>query len=135
MTQLVQGLAQDRIDYIQLQQQLEFQRTFLLTRDTEQLSALSQQLLYTYQVLSERAVQRQRQLRELNVSADKEGMYSLFQRLSIVQRQKVSALLSDLECQVQRTHALNERNGMVLHMQQDIMDNIINADRPDAFLY
>lgn len=135
MTQLVQGIALDRTDYIQLQQQLETQRTFLLARDTEQLNALNQQLLHTYRALSERAAQRQRHLCELNVSADKEGLYSLFQRLPVELRQKVSALWNDLERQVQRTHALNERNGMVLHMQQDIMDNIVNADRPDAFLY
>lgn len=135
MTLLVQGIAQDRQDYVRLQQQLETQRVLLLARDIAQLTAINQQLMDIYQALSQRAAERQSQLRALNVSADKQGLFSLFRRLPPEKLTKVSALWEDLEQQTRRCQQLNERNGMVLHMQQDIMENIVNADRPDAFLY
>lgn len=135
MTLLVQGIAQDRQDYLHLQQQLETQRVLLLTRDNAQLETVNQQLMHTYQALSQRATERQTQLRALQVSADKQGLFTLFRRLPPEQQRKVSALWDDLEQQTRRCHQLNERNGMVLHMQQELMENIVNADRPDAFLY
>lgn len=135
MTLLVKGIAEDRQDYLQLQQKLGTQRLLLLLRDSARLETVNQQLMDIYQALSARATGRQTLLRELNVSADKQGLFSLLQRLPPEQFKKVSALWDDLELQARRCQQLNERNGMVLHMQQDILDNIVNADRPDAFLY
>lgn len=135
MTLLVQGIAQDRNAYLKLQQQLEEQRVLLLARNTEQLTILNRQLLESYQALSLSAAQREEQLRALNVSADKQGLFSLFRRLSPEKLQKVTALWDDFEHQARRCQQLNERNGMVLNMQLSIMENINNADRPDAFLY
>lgn len=135
MTLLVKGIAEDRQDYLQLQQKLETQRLLLLLRDSARLETANQHLMDIYQALSARATGRQMLLRELNVSADKQGLFSLLQRLPPELFKKVSALWDDLELQARRCQQLNERNGMVLHMQQDILDNIVNADRPDAFLY
>lgn len=135
MSLLVQGIVQDRQDYQQLRQLLENQRAQLLARDAAQLGGVSQQLMDTYQTLSQRAAQRQQLLSALQVSVDKQGLLGLFDRLPDAPRRKVNALWESLESLARECQQLNDRNGMVLHMQQEIMGNIVNADRPDAFLY
>lgn len=135
LTLLVQGMAQDRQSYQQLRQLLDDQRTLLLARDAVKLIGLNEALMEHYQILSASASQRQQLLRALKVNPDKPGLMGLFARLPEDQRVKVSALWASLENLASECQHLNERNGIVLHMQQEIMGHLVNADRPDAFLY
>lgn len=135
MTALLQDLVQDRQRYISLKNLLEEQRTLLLERNIEQLSRVNQELMHIYQQLADSATVRQQSLQALGFSADKAGLRQFIQRLPEQHQGKINALWDDLQRHAQLCQQLNERNGMVLHMQQQVMENVVNAGQPAEWLY
>ncbi|MGB7800228.1 flagellar export chaperone FlgN [Buttiauxella sp.] len=135
MTALLQGMVQDRQRYITLKNLLEQQRTLLLERNSEQLEVANQELMQNYQLLADSAAVRQQTLQTLGFSADKAGLRQFIQRLPEQHRGKINALWEDLQRHARHCQQLNERNGMVLHMQQQIMENVVNAGQPAQWLY
>lgn len=135
MTALLQDMVQDRLRYIMLKNLLEEQRTLLLERNSEQLSRVNQELMQIYQQLTDSATSRQQSLQTLGFSADKAGLRQFIQRLPEQHQGKISALWDDLQRHAQLCQQLNERNGMVLHMQQQVMENVVNAGQPADWLY
>lgn len=135
MTALLQDMVQDRLRYIMLKNLLEEQRTLLLERNSEQLSRVNQELMQIYQQLTNSATSRQQSLQTLGFSADKAGLRQFIQRLPEQHQGKISALWEDLQRHAQLCQQLNERNGMVLHMQQQVMENVVNAGQPADWLY
>lgn len=135
MTALLQDMVQDRQRYITLKNLLEEQRTLLLERNSEQLSRVNQELMQIYQQLTDSATSRQQSLQTLGFSADKAGLRQFIQRLPVQHQGKISALWEDLQRHAQLCQQLNERNGMVLHMQQQVMENVVNAGQPADWLY
>ncbi len=135
MTALLQDMVQDRLRYIMLKNLLEEQRTLLLERNSEQLSRVNQELMQIYQQLTDSATSRQQSLQTLGFSADKAGLRQFIQRLPEQHQGKISALWEDLQRHAQLCQQLNERNGMVLHMQQQVMENVVNAGQPADWLY
>lgn len=135
MTALLQDLVQDRQRYIKLKDLLEEQRTLLLERNSEQLDLVNKELMQIYQQLADSATVRQQSLQTLGFSADKAGLRQFIQRLPQQHQGKINALWEDLQRHAQLCQQLNERNGMVLHMQQQIMENVVNAGQPADWLY
>lgn len=135
MTALLQDMVQDRLRYIMLKNLLEEQRMLLLERNSEQLSRVNQELMQIYQQLTDSATSRQQSLQTLGFSADKAGLRQFIQRLPEQHQGKISALWEDLQRHAQLCQQLNERNGMVLHMQQQVMENVVNAGQPADWLY
>lgn len=135
MTALLQDMVQDRQLYISLKNLLEEQRMLLLERNSEQLSRVNQELMQIYQQLTNSATSRQQSLQTLGFSADKAGLRQFIQRLPEQHQGKISALWEDLQRHAQLCQQLNERNGMVLHMQQQVMENVVNAGQPADWLY
>lgn len=135
MTALLQDLVQDRQRYIKLKDLLEEQRTLLLERNSEQLDLVNKELMQIYQQLADSATVRQQSLQTLGFSADKTGLRQFIQRLPQQHQGKINALWEDLQRHAQLCQQLNERNGMVLHMQQQIMENVVNAGQPADWLY
>jgi flagella synthesis protein FlgN len=135
MTALLQDMVQDRQLYISLKNLLEEQRMLLLERNSEQLSRVNQELMQIYQQLTDSATSRQQSLQTLGFSADKAGLRQFIQRLPEQHQGKISALWEDLQRHAQLCQQLNERNGMVLHMQQQVMENVVNAGQPADWLY
>ncbi len=135
MTALLQDMVQDRQRYISLKNLLEEQRTLLLERNSEQLNRVNQELMQIYQLLADSATARQQSLQTLGFSADKAGLRQFIQRLPEQHQGKISALWEDLQRHAQLCQQLNERNGMVLHMQQQVMENVVNAGQPADWLY
>ena len=135
MTALLQDMVQDRLRYIMLKNLLEEQRMLLLERNSEQLSRVNQELMQIYQQLTNSATSRQQSLQTLGFSADKAGLRQFIQRLPEQHQGKISALWEDLQRHAQLCQQLNERNGMVLHMQQQVMENVVNAGQPADWLY
>lgn len=135
MTALLQDMVQDRQRYISLKNLLEEQRTLLLERNSEQLNRVNQELMQIYQLLADSATARQQSLQTLGFSADKAGLRQFILRLPEQHQGKISALWEDLQRHAQLCQQLNERNGMVLHMQQQVMENVVNAGQPADWLY
>lgn len=135
MTALLQDMVQDRQRYITLKNLLEAQRSLLLERNSEQLSLVNQELMQIYHPLAQSATVRQQSLQILGFSADKAGLRQFILHLPEQHRGKINALWEDLQHHAQLCHQLNERNGMVLHMQQQIMENVVNASQPADWLY
>lgn len=135
MTALLQDMVQDRQRYISLKNLLEEQRTLLLERNSEQLNRVNQELMQIYQLLADSATARQQSLQTLGFSADKAGLQQFILRLPEQHQGKISALWEDLQRHAQLCQQLNERNGMVLHMQQQVMENVVNAGQPADWLY
>lgn len=135
MTALLQDMVQDRLRYIMLKNLLEEQRMLLLERNSEKLETMSEQLIDIYISLSESAERRAATLVSLGVTASIEGVNKLFSHLDEEKKNKISVLLNDLHQQAKTCQLLNERNGMVLQMQADIVANIINNAETDSGIY
>ncbi|WP_167467289.1 flagellar export chaperone FlgN [Buttiauxella warmboldiae] len=135
MTALLQDMVQDRQRYISLKNLLEEQRTLLLERDSEQLEKMSKQLLEIYNLLSESAERRTSTLLSLGVTASVEGLNKLFSHLDEDKKDKISVLLQDIQHQAKTCQLLNERNGMVLQMQADIIANLVNNSEAGSGIY
>lgn len=135
MTALLQDMVQDRQRYITLKNLLEEQRTLLLERNSEQLSRVNLELMEIYQQLTDCAATRQQSLQTLGFSADKAGLQQFIERLPQQHQGKISALWEDLQRNAELCQQLNERNGMVLHMQRQIMENVSQASEPADWIY
>lgn len=132
---LIQDIVSDRKIYIELIALLEQQRTLIVAHNAADLSTLNEKLVAHYQRLTESAQKRHQILQSLGVPGGCKGIADLFARLPEQHQSKVNALWLDLEQQAKRCKDINERNGIMLHMQQDILNNLLNADQPEAYLY
>lgn len=132
---LIQDIVSDRKIYIELIGQLEKQRAYIIARNADDLSTLNHELVENHQRLTESAQKRHDILQSLGVAGGRKGITDLFARLPEQHQPKVNALWADLEQQARRCKEINERNGVMLHMQQDIVNNLINVAQPEAYLY
>lgn len=135
INRLIQDIVQDRKNYISLGALLEQQRQTFMKHDAPALDALNEQLLTEYQRLQYSANVRQQTLQQLGLTADNQGLQTLFTRLPAPHREKAAALWGDLQQRATRCKQLNERNGMLLNMQQELMSDLLNAGESGAFLY
>ncbi len=132
---LLQGMVDDRQRYLMLTDVLATQRQQLLSRDTAGLAVTNTHLMAIYRALSESASQRQDDLKALGVSPDGEGVEKLITLLPVAHQAKVSALWQELQTHASSCLQHNDRNGAVLTMQQNILDNMSVASEPDRWLY
>lgn len=133
--QLIQDMIGDRQYYVELNQLLEQQRLLIVARRTAELDAVNTRMIEIYQHLSQSSQQRHSLLQKLGVSAGPQGIKALFNRLPAPHQHKVNALWEDLEQQAKRCKTVNEGNGMLLTMQQEIIENLINTSEPENWLY
>lgn len=132
---LLQGMVRDRQRYLQLTELLDTQRQKLLSRDNAGLAVVNTQLMAIYHELSASAAQRQADLVALGVAPDGTGMESLITLLHSAHQAQVTTLWQELQAHASACLQHNERNGAVLHMQQNILDNMSAASDPDRWLY
>lgn len=135
LKQLISDIATDRQSYIELNQLLEQQRQLIITRQTTELEALNGQLISIYQHLAQRGQQRYALLQQLGVTATARGIQMLISRLPASHQTKVNALWQDLQQQTLQAKNINEGNGALLSMQQEILQNLINSNGPENGLY
>lgn len=133
--QLISDMITDRQHYIALNELLEQQRLLIIARNSTELDAVNEQLIGIYQHLSQSGQQRYALLQQLGVPSGALGIKALFARLPVTHKTQVSALWDSLEAQATRCKTLNEGNGTLLGMQQDILQNLINANEPENWLY
>lgn len=133
--QLIGDMITDRQYYIALNELLEQQRLLIIARKVTELDAVNQQLIEIYQHLSLSGQQRHALLQQLGVPSGPQGIKALFARLPVTHKTKVNALWDSLEVQATRSKNLNESNGTLLGMQQEILQNLMNASEPENWLY
>lgn len=133
--QLIQGMVGDRQYYIELNQLLDQQRLFIIARHTAELNAVNTRIVEIYQHLSQSDKQRHSLLQQLGLSANSQSIKTLLAKLPVTHQSKVNALWEDLGQQATRCKSINEGNGMLLSMQQDILENLLNTSEPGNWLY
>lgn len=132
---VIQGLAVDRKRYLALNELLAEQRQHIIARDAAALDAINAQIMALYHQLTQNSQQRYQLLDELGIQASSLGMLSLIARLPNEHKQKVGALWGDLQQQAAACQASNDANGALMHMQQDILVNLLNIGEPENWLY
>ncbi|MTH46156.1 flagellar protein FlgN [Intestinirhabdus alba] len=132
---LIQDMAEDRRHYLALNELLLRQREYIIARRTAELTALNEQIMGCYQTLSQHSQRRYRLLNQLGISASAEGIQRLIARLPASHQKTVAALWQSLQQQAERCHAANERNAVLMNMQQEILTNLLNASEPENWLY
>lgn len=133
--QLIEDMIADRKHYTELNALLEQQRQLIVGRKAAELDELNSRLIQTYQSLAASSQQRYSTLAALGVPAGPQGIKALFSRLPESHKSRVFALWEDLETQATQCKATNEGNGLLLGMQQEILENLVNSGEPENWLY
>jgi flagellar biosynthesis protein FlgN len=132
---VIQGLAEDRQHYLDLQGLLAEQREHIVVRNSASLDQVNAQIMERFQQLTHNSQQRYRGLNELGIQASAYGMQSLIARLPVPHKEKVGALWQELQQLATACQASNEANGALMHMQQEILLNLLNVGEPENWLY
>lgn len=132
---VIQGLAVDRQRYLTLSELLAEQRQHIITRNAAALDAVNAQIMALYHQLTHNSQQRYQLLADLGIQASGLGMQSLIARLPAGHKSRVGALWHDLQQQAAACQASNDANGALMHMQQEILVNLLNIGEPENWLY
>lgn len=131
MTVLLQDMVLDRQRYNTLSVLLEEHRTHILARKSEQINAANDEIMKIYSLLAENAQRRHVHLETLGVEVSVEGIHTLFNALPGEKKLKIDTLLNELQKITVHCQQLNERNGLIIQMQQDTLNRVF-CDAYDA---
>ncbi|MGL4860762.1 MAG: flagellar export chaperone FlgN [Enterobacteriaceae bacterium] len=131
---LLQDLTQDRERYRKLKALLEEQYQGMLTGKVEDLLLVNQQLDNNYEALEQSALNRKEALLALGIPASAAGMELLFSKLPAPAQERVRDIWQDLENLARTCHSRNERNGLLLSAQMDVLKPLLQEGELD-FLY
>lgn len=132
---VIQGVAEDRQRYQVLNGLLAEQRLHIVGHKASELEAVNARIMALYQQLTQSSQQRYQLLDGLGLPANLSGMQSLIARLPDAHKQRISALWQTLQQLAADCHASNEANGALMHMQQEILVNLLNIGEPENWLY
>ena len=133
--QLVQVAArdieQDCTDYQCLQGLMQSLYEQLLLRNCEQIELLNQQILVLIDFISTRATRRRKILAAFAIpaAAGNQGIINLL--CTLPDSAQLLARWSQLEGFVRETKALNERNGKLLAMHNEIIQQILGGQQAE----
>lgn len=123
---LEQDLQRDLTDYQQLLTISEALHDALLKRDTQTVDAANQQVTALIEQAAARAQRRSRILQAFSLGIDKHGMHNLIAQCEPVRGQRLGASWAELERRVTACNLQNERNGHLLAMQHDILNQLLS---------
>ncbi|QKJ85627.1 flagella synthesis protein FlgN [Paramixta manurensis] len=133
---LLAGITQDSESYHQLSQLLAKQRTAMIACRAQETEQINQQLMAYYAQLSASSRQRAAALRALNLPGDAQGMRFLISRLPQTLAATIGQRWQSLKQAAQTCQTLNERNGLLLTMQQEVMQSVLgDARETHDYLY
>lgn len=132
---LIQDMVADRNLYTLLRDRLEAQREGIILRDVAALEMVNQEIITLYQQLSAHSQKRHRLLKALGIPVGVKGLKMLFSRLPETWQNQVKQLWADLEDNAATCKMANDANGMLLNMQNDILQNLLNVSEPENWLY
>lgn len=122
---LDEDLQRDQADYQRLLDLTEALHAHLLQRDAQQIERLNQDISSLSAAAAHRAARRSRILAAFSLHADADGMQRLFAGCPPAQRQRLSAGWEALGHLAQACQRQNERNGRLLAMQHDILNQLL----------
>lgn len=127
LIQLVgRDIEQDCTDYQGLQKLMQSLYQQLLVRNAAQIETLNQQINVLVEFIGVRAERRQKILTAFGVSAARPGAMKYFlARCPLPNSAELMLRWDELEQLVQDTKAINECNGKLLAMHNEILNQII----------
>lgn len=120
-------IEQDCTDYQALQRLMFALYEQLLARDTVQIEQLNQQILVLVEFTRERAERRSKILGALRLGYAQGAMASLFELYPETRRTQLTQRWIELSHLIQNAKALNERNGKLLAMHNDILSQLLGS--------
>lgn len=131
---LLKDLQQDVAFYQQLAQLLQQQREAMLACHAERSEQAGANLSAIYPRLQASARRRAQTLQALRLATNGEGLKALFSRLPAALKVQAESWWQTLEEQAVACQQLNERNGLLLNHQREMLGALFR-DRPEDFLY
>jgi len=131
---LLHDLHQDVQHYQRLVILLGQQREAMLACHAVRSNEIGQALMSVYPRLQASARRRSDTLAGFRLSQDGRGLLALFSRLPAAIRQRATAGWHQLEQQALLCQQINQRNGLLLNSQQEMLGTLLQND-PQDFLY
>lgn len=127
-------IQQDCADYLRLRGLMQELYEFLMSRDTARIDVINQQVSGLVDETRLRAERRSKALGAFRLEADAAGMYRLFELYPGVRRTQLQQYWSELGQLATQCQRLNERNGQLLAMHNDILVQLL-GNSADSGLY
>ncbi|QEY16382.1 flagellar protein FlgN [Cellvibrio sp. KY-GH-1] len=119
----------DCADYQGLQRLMQGLYEQLLVRNSAQIESINQQIMVLVEFIRARAERRRKILSAFGLSPSVPGaMEKLLMHCPIPNRNTYLQRWSELEKLIQLTKSLNERNGKLLAMHNDILNQILGGN-------
>lgn len=131
---LLRDIKQDTQHYDALAGLLQHQREAMVACDASQLQTVNAQLLQIYQQLHDSAQRRSETLQALKLASDSRGVNQLLPYLPVSLAQQAESWWRTLELSALTCQQMNERNGLLLAMQQETLSSLTGQPAHD-FLY
>ncbi|MHC8306797.1 flagellar export chaperone FlgN [Pseudomonas sp. PB3P13] len=129
-----QDLAEDLSGYEQMSGLMTNLYDWLMARDCPQIELANQQISSLVDAASLRARRRTKVLHAVRLSGDARSMEQLFTLLAPERSALLETHWSTLTERVMRCRALNERNGKLLAMHSDILQQLFNQ-QPESIYH
>lgn len=127
-------IRQDCEQYLALRDLMQALYTFLLERDSAEIDRLNLQITRHVEALEVRARRRAKVLGAFRLSGDGDGMQRLLASYPADQRAELQASWQQLGSLARHCQQLNERNGKLLAMHHDLLQQLL-GDQRDARVY
>ncbi|MES4611896.1 MAG: flagellar protein FlgN [Ewingella sp.] len=127
------GIREDNRHYELLCTLLELQSSSMIRRNSQELNDINGQILSLHRLISFNASERRTLLEELGLPANNKAILYLISKLPATEKSRVTQWWQRLESQVRVCKKRNARNGVLLNMQQNILQKLLGT--PDDFLY
>lgn len=128
------NIRQDCEQYLALRDLMQALYTFLLERDSAEIDRLNLQITRHVEALEVRARRRAKVLGAFRLSGDGDGMQRLLASYPADQRAELQAGWQQLGSLARHCQQLNERNGKLLAMHHDLLQQLL-GDQRDARVY
>ncbi|NWA61735.1 flagellar protein FlgN [Pantoea sp. B9002] len=131
---LLRDIKQDTQHYDALTALLQQQREAMIACDAINLQSVNEQLLAIYQQLHGSAQRRSETLQALKLASDSRGISQLMPYLPAALAQQAESWWRTLELSALSCQQMNERNGLLLSMQQETLGSLTGQGEQN-FLY
>lgn len=127
-----QDIQQDSEDYLALRKLMQDLYAQLLLRDCQQIDQLNLQINQLIEQLRARAQRRNKIITAFGIMAGHQAMQTLFSAFPAARAEQLQKQWAQLTRLVIECKELNERNGKLLSMHNDILSKLLNvgADSP-----
>lgn len=131
---LLRDIKQDAQHYDALTALLQQQREAMIACDALNLQSVNEKLLAIYQQLHGSAQRRSETLQALKLASDSRGISQLMPYLPAALAQQAESWWRTLELSALACQQMNERNGLLLSMQQETLSSLTGQGQQN-FLY